>query len=137
MRSQSFRLCEDCFKELQRQFIAAVPSVEDDRIASVKSILQKRDCAFDGQEFGASCCDLDNIIEEIREVVNKPAVKVMTRQEYYTSLGFSGSAIDRPNDPVDDNFIKHCEGLRSIAEGFIDHCKKDSVNAKSLSDKNI
>lgn len=39
-------------------------------IEKIKDILDKRDNAFDGQEFGASYCDLDNIIEEIREVVN-------------------------------------------------------------------
>lgn len=40
------------------------------KIDKIKEILNKRDNAFDGQEFGASYGDLDNIIEEIREVIN-------------------------------------------------------------------
>lgn len=39
-------------------------------VEKIKDILNKRDNAFDGQEFGASYSDLDNIIEEIREVIN-------------------------------------------------------------------
>lgn len=39
------------------------------KLDEIKEIISKRDNAFDGQEFGASYCDLDNIIEEIREVV--------------------------------------------------------------------
>lgn len=39
------------------------------KLNEIKEIISKRDNAFDGQEFGASYCDLDNIIEEIREVV--------------------------------------------------------------------
>ena len=38
-------------------------------VENIKTILQKRDNAFDAKEFGASYSDLDNIIEEIREVV--------------------------------------------------------------------
>ena len=38
-------------------------------VTKIQEIIQKRDNAFDGQEFGASYGDLDNIIEEIREVV--------------------------------------------------------------------
>lgn len=51
------------------------------------------------------------------------SVKVPTRAEYYAAQGFSGSAIDRPDDPIDDQFIRHCEGLKGIAEGFINYCK--------------
>ena len=40
------------------------------KIDKIKEILNKRDNAFDGQEFGASYGDLDSIIEEIREVIN-------------------------------------------------------------------
>lgn len=54
-----------------------------------------------------------NDLNEI-QVIEKP----MTRQEYYTNMGFSGSKIDRPDEPVDDEFKKHCEGLRQIAEAF-------------------
>lgn len=50
-------------------------------------------------------------------------LKVPTRQEYYASQGFSGSAIDRPDDPIDDAFVQHCEGLKAFANGFIAHCK--------------
>lgn len=50
-------------------------------------------------------------------------LKVPTRQEYYASQGFSGSAIDRPDDPIDDAFVQHCEGLKAFANGFIDYCK--------------
>lgn len=35
----------------------------------IKEIINKRDNAFVGQEFGASYSDLDNIIEEIRNVI--------------------------------------------------------------------
>ena len=41
------------------------------KLEKIKEILSKRDNAFDGQEFGASYSDLDNIIEEIREVIVK------------------------------------------------------------------
>ena len=51
------------------------------------------------------------------------SVKVPTRAEYYTAQGFSGSAIDRPDDPIDDEFIRHCNGLKAFANGFIDYCK--------------
>lgn len=40
------------------------------KIEKIKEILNKRDNAFDGQEFGASYGELDSIIEEIREVIN-------------------------------------------------------------------
>lgn len=46
----------------------AIKSLE--KQIKLKEILSKRDNAFDGQEFGASYSDLDNIIEEIREVIN-------------------------------------------------------------------
>lgn len=49
--------------------------------------------------------------------------KQITRVEYYKQQGFSGSDIERPDDPVDADFIKHCEGLKAIMEGFIDYCK--------------
>lgn len=39
------------------------------KLDEIKEILSKRDIAFDGQEFGASYYDLDNIIEEIKEVI--------------------------------------------------------------------
>lgn len=51
------------------------------------------------------------------------SVKIPTRAEYYTAQGFSGSAMDRPDDPIDDEFVKHCEGLKAFANGFIDYCK--------------
>lgn len=40
------------------------------KLKGVKDLLSYRDNAFDDQEFGASYCDLDNVIEEIRKVVN-------------------------------------------------------------------
>jgi hypothetical protein len=48
--------------------IVAIKAI--DTVEKIKEILNKRDNAFDGQEFGASYCDLDNIIEEIRDVIN-------------------------------------------------------------------
>lgn len=45
----------------------AIASLES--IIQVQEILNKRDNAFDGQEFGATYSDLDNIIEEIRKTV--------------------------------------------------------------------
>ena len=56
-------------------------------------------------------------------------LKVPTRQEYYTAQGFSGSAIDRPDDPIDDEFIRHCNGLKAFANGFIEHCKSGKTSA--------
>lgn len=52
-----------------------------------------------------------------------PGDKILTRAEYYAKLGFSGSTIDRPDDPVDDEFKKHCCRLKTITEGFINYCK--------------
>ena len=39
-------------------------------IEKIRKIIHKRDIAFDGQEFGASYTDLDNVIEEIRKAIN-------------------------------------------------------------------
>ena len=36
---------------------------------------------------------------------NKSDIKIITRAEYYKSIGLSGSPIDRPDDPIDENFI--------------------------------
>lgn len=47
----------------------------------------------------------------------------MTREEYYLSQGLSGSKIDRPNDLVDDAFIEHVQGLKSIMERLIENSK--------------
>lgn len=41
----------------------------NEKLNKIQNIIHKRDVAFDGQEFGATYCDLDNIIEEIREVL--------------------------------------------------------------------
>ena len=49
--------------------IVAIKAI--DTVERIKKILAKRDNAFDGQEFGASYSDLDNIMEEIREVINR------------------------------------------------------------------
>ena len=62
-----------------------------------------------------------------------PEVKVPTRSEYYESLGFSGSEFERPDDPIDDEFIKHCCGLKTIAEGFVDYCKQTAECVKDPS----
>lgn len=43
---------------------------DTDKINKITEILNKRDNAFDGQEFGATYSDLDNIIEEIRQALN-------------------------------------------------------------------
>ena len=53
-------LCEKA-NQIAKQSLEVVLKIED--------ILRKRDYAFDGQEFGATYSDLDNIIEEIREAV--------------------------------------------------------------------
>ena len=50
-------------------------------------------------------------------------VKQMTRKEYYLSQGLSGSEIDRPDDLVDDAFIEHVQGLKSIMERLIENSK--------------
>lgn len=54
-------------------------------------------------------------------------VKQMTREEYYLSQGLSGSKIDRPNDLIDDAFIEHVQGLKSIMERLIEN-SKNGVN---------
>ena len=54
-------------------------------------------------------------------------VKQITRKEYYVSQGLSGSEIDRPNDLVDDAFIEHVQGLKSIMERLIEN-SKNGVN---------
>ena len=36
----------------------------------IKEILKYRENAFDGNEFGATYSDLDNIIEQISEIIN-------------------------------------------------------------------
>lgn len=53
-------------------------------------------------------------------------IKITTRAEYYAAQGLSGSTISRPDDPVDDEFIVHCEQLKQYAQGFIDSCKTDN-----------
>ena len=51
------------------------------------------------------------------------SIKTLTRQEYYTSQGFSGSTIDRPDDPVDEQFIRHCEQLKVVCNDFVEYGK--------------
>ena len=46
-------------------------SNETDKIEKVKEVLKKRDCAFDGQEFGASYSDLENLLDEINDIVEE------------------------------------------------------------------
>lgn len=58
--------------------------------------------------------------------------KKLTRHEYYTSLGFSGTTLDRPDDPVDAEFIEHCKQLKTFAENFINHCKSGDTPAKFI-----
>lgn len=60
--------------------------------------------------------------------------KKLTRHEYYTSLGFSGTTLDRPDDPVDAEFIEHCKQLKTFAENFINHCKSGDTPAKFISE---
>lgn len=50
-------------------------------------------------------------------------IYTMTREEYYLSQGLSGSEIDRPDDLVDDAFIEHVQGLKSIMERLIKNSK--------------
>ena len=60
-------------------------------------------------------------------------LKLMTRKEYYTSRGFSGSEIDRPDDLIDDNFIKHVDALEGIMNKLIDNSKK-GINVTFIED---
>lgn len=46
-------------------------SNETDKIKKVKAVLKKRDYAFDGQEFGASYSDLENLLDEINDIVEE------------------------------------------------------------------
>ena len=63
-------------------------------------------------------------------------VKVPTRIEYYNSQGFSGSKIDRPNDPIDEDFIRHCDGLKTVFDAFISYCKECAESVKDpMADK--
>lgn len=43
-----------------------------EKLSQIKAIIEKRDRAFNGQEFGATYGDLDSIIEEIRGIVDTP-----------------------------------------------------------------
>ena len=58
----------------------------------------------------------------------------MTRKEYYTSQGFSGSEIDRPNDLVDEAFIEHVQGLKNVVEQLIQNSKK-GINCTFIGNK--
>lgn len=60
-------------------------------------------------------------------------LKLMTRREYYASRGFSGSEIDRPDDLIDDNFIKHIDVLEGIMNKLIDNSKK-GINVTFIED---
>ena len=51
------------------------------------------------------------------------SLNIPTRAEYYAAQGFSGSAIDRPDEPIDEEFVRHCNGLKSFANGFVNYCK--------------
>lgn len=64
-------LSEKAFNDNPSKFIEAIKVARTalEKSIKVQEILQKKDNAFDGQEFGATYSDLDNIIEEIREVV--------------------------------------------------------------------
>ena len=46
-------------------------SNETDKIEKVKEVLKKRDCEFDGQKFGASYSDLENLLDEISDIVGE------------------------------------------------------------------
>lgn len=59
---------KEAIKLVEEACILACECME--KQTKLQEILKKRDQAFDGQEFGASYSDLDNIIEEIREVIN-------------------------------------------------------------------
>lgn len=56
------------------------------------------------------------------------SLTIISRKEYYESQGFSGSEIDRPDEPVDSDFIAHCASLKLVIEGFIDHYKDDKYS---------
>lgn len=68
---------------------------------------------------------------------NKSDIKIITRAEYYKSIWLSGSPIDRPDDPIDENFIKHCESLKNIMNNFIDYCKNNSTGVYRLNDRKM
>lgn len=55
--------CEGC----QYRHITNDEAIE--KLNEIREIISKRDNAFDNQEFGASYSDLDNIIDEIREII--------------------------------------------------------------------
>lgn len=55
----------------------------------------------------------------------------MTRQEYFNKQGFSThESINNPDGEIDEEFIKHCDGLKKLFNNFIDSCKKDRVEQK-------
>ena len=60
-------------------------------------------------------------------------LKLMTRKEYYVSRGFSGSEIDRPDDLIDDDFIKHVNGLEAVMNKLIENSKK-GINITFIGD---
>ncbi len=66
-------LLEKGFNDNPSKFIEAIKVARTtlDKCIKVREVIKKRDNAFDGQEFGATYSDLDNIIEEIREIVGE------------------------------------------------------------------
>jgi len=77
---------------------------------------------------------LKELAVELKAFANENMM--MTRKEYYESQGFSGSKIDRPDDPVDSDFVIHVAELKKMVEGFIDHCKNNNTTdtLKEISD---
>ena len=57
--------------------------------------------------------------------MNRESISIheMTRSEYYKYMGLSGSVIDRPDDKVDENFIKHVTSLKLAMDNMINSFK--------------
>lgn len=60
-----------------------------------------------------------------------PNIYKMTRKQYYTYRGLSGSEISRPDDLVDDAFITHVDALQKVMESMVEQFK-GGINCISL-----
>ena len=65
-------------------------------------------------------------------------LKRMTRSQYYAYKGLSGSNISRPDDPVDEEFIKHVNQLASMMNNMIEQFKggNNTVSIEALYNTN-
>ena len=100
-----------------------------------KSLIVCRHCMGELPEKLADPSNLPSL-GDIAEIINDDqsstdiGERIPTRIEYYSAQGFSGSKIDRPDDPIDEDFIRHCDGLKAAFDNFISYCKECAESVK-------